>query len=165
MNKLSPDALALRDIHLPDSVAWFPPAIGWWLLLLLVVLVMAYYGYRRWFERYRLEHEVNHILLHIEQKFRHEQDKATLLRELSSLLRRVSITLDPKTASLVGQDWLHHLDQKMNGEPFSTGLGRLLATAPYQPIASLEYSPQDLLNLVKTYLNNQAVLCRQIVKP
>ena len=36
------DPLAqLRDIHLPDGVAWWPPAPGWWLLLLLLAVIGA----------------------------------------------------------------------------------------------------------------------------
>ena len=33
--------LPLRDIHLPGSVGWWPPAIGWWLLAALVLVGVA----------------------------------------------------------------------------------------------------------------------------
>jgi cbb3-type cytochrome oxidase subunit 3 len=39
--------LPLKDIHLPEAISWWPPAIGWWLLLVLIpltvfILVWAY---------------------------------------------------------------------------------------------------------------------------
>ena len=31
--------LELKDIHLPDTSLWWPPAPGWWVLLIFVVLL------------------------------------------------------------------------------------------------------------------------------
>lgn len=31
----------LKDIHLPESISWWPPAVGWWVLLLLVIVIVA----------------------------------------------------------------------------------------------------------------------------
>ncbi|MBV1912177.1 MAG: DUF4381 domain-containing protein, partial [Cycloclasticus sp.] len=36
------EELPLRDIHLPDAITWWPPAIGWWLLL--AVIIVAAFG-------------------------------------------------------------------------------------------------------------------------
>ena len=31
----------LRDIHLPDPLSWWPPAIGWWLLVIGSLALVA----------------------------------------------------------------------------------------------------------------------------
>lgn len=33
------EELPLRDIHLPETIGWFPPAIGWWLLIIFVPII------------------------------------------------------------------------------------------------------------------------------
>ena len=30
------EELPIRDIHLPETIGWFPPAIGWWILAFLI---------------------------------------------------------------------------------------------------------------------------------
>ena len=37
----TPDPLAqLRDIHLPEPVSWWPPALGWWLVAMTVMTLL-----------------------------------------------------------------------------------------------------------------------------
>ena len=38
---MDPKALPLRDIHLPEPIGWWPPALGWWILALLVILTIG----------------------------------------------------------------------------------------------------------------------------
>ena len=28
--------LPIRDIHLPETIGWFPPAMGWWFIAILI---------------------------------------------------------------------------------------------------------------------------------
>jgi len=37
MNVPEQNTDSLRDIHLPDAISWWTPAIGWWILLALVI--------------------------------------------------------------------------------------------------------------------------------
>jgi hypothetical protein len=41
--------LPLKDIHLPDAISWWPPAIGWWLIIILMplLIVFFYWFYKR----------------------------------------------------------------------------------------------------------------------
>ena len=33
----------LRDIHLPATISWWPPAIGWWLLSVIFAAILAFF--------------------------------------------------------------------------------------------------------------------------
>lgn len=42
--KLQNDPLTeLRDIHLPATISWWPPAIGWWLLSVIFAAMLAFF--------------------------------------------------------------------------------------------------------------------------
>ena len=38
----------LRDIVVPPSVPWWPPAPGWWVVFALLTLAIAVFAWRRW---------------------------------------------------------------------------------------------------------------------
>ena len=80
-------------------------------------------------------------------EYEKEPDPVKLLRQVSVLLRRVSISLFPRTevASLIGEEWLKFLDQPLTGQPFSTGKGRILTEAPYRH----ELATDDIETLLK----------------
>lgn len=127
---MKPDLSQLHDIHLPDSILWWPPALGWWLLLSLLLVSMAagYWFYRR-HQRQRWRREALAELQRLQQQ---PLSAKELIIELSMLLRRVAISRFPRdeVASLTGEKWLAFLDRQMKAPGFQQQ-GRLLITAPY----------------------------------
>jgi Domain of unknown function (DUF4381) len=157
MQGTDPSTLELRDIHLPDSVLWWPPAPGWWIVLLLI-LIIAYAVY--FFIRKRQKKRLSAIYLakqelsQIEYEYNKNQDKSFLVKEVSALIRRVSISLFNRneSASLTGREWLVFLD-KLNGDTaFSEGVGKVLVEAPYQP--KPDFDDKKLLSLISTWLDS-----------
>jgi hypothetical protein len=154
---VTPDTakLQLRDIHLPEPISWWPPAPGWWLSAALIILLLAgtvlVLTVRR---RTRLKRTARAELLRISSNYQQHHDDGRTVRELSTLLRRVSISLDRReqAASLTGDAWLQHLDQLSGGEQFSSGAGKMLTDAPYRQRA--EVSAAELLELCQRWLHD-----------
>jgi hypothetical protein len=155
------DSLPLRDIHLPEAVSWWPPAPGWWLLLLLcsvtiaTVVLFKYIRKRRLLKRTAVA-ELNRI----REQYNENHDRVQLLKALSVLMRRASISYYPRvnTASLTGEQWLQHLDKTAQRKQFQHGAGKILASAPYLPAhKQLDVDFNDLFKLCEDWLNNQPV--------
>ena len=148
--------LPLKDIHLPDAIGWWPPAIGWWLLAVLIpaLIVLLYWGYKRLTRKTAISTAKKNL---VAIKLNTELDNAGKLRELSMLLRRVAISVNPRTgvASLTGQSWLAFLDQSLSGAPFTEGCGQLLATAPYRNTAPTESEMIQFIGLCEDWLKAQ----------
>lgn len=154
---IDPAALALRDIHLPNSVLWWPPAPGWWILLFLIIVVVSSVFIlirRRRNLRMSAIYLAKQELSRIENEFKLNHDKSFLVKEISELIRRISISLfnRSKSASLTGEKWLLFLDQLNGDESFSKGIGRILIEAPYQP--KPDYDDKALLNLVSAWIDS-----------
>jgi hypothetical protein len=142
----------LRDIHLPPAPGWWPPAPGWWLLAVLILVVVAIIAFRvlrimrarRW--RWRIRAEVERIAA------RHaaQPDAARLAAELSGVMRRASLLLDPCAAALRGEEWLSFLDARAGGDTFRAGPGRALLDAPYRRVA--EFDTGALVRAVRDWL-------------
>ena len=148
----------LRDIHLPQAVSWWPPAPGWWGLLVVVLLAISmFFLIRAWRKRRRLRNTAILEVQRICDAFEQHHDNLRLIRELSVLLRRISISYFPRAdvASLTGEQWLRFLDSCStitdNEQGFLNGPGRILNDGPYQ--ARLDIDGQALV-----------VLCRRWVK-
>ncbi len=155
MPSVEPNNLPLRDIHLPGSSLWWPPAPGWWLLLLLgiiIVLVCLFLLKKRKANKLSAIFIAEGELQRIQQQFATEQDRILLIRELSELIRRLSISQFARvdTAALTGEAWLQFLDKLMDDMPFSQGVGRALVDAPYQQHP--EFDSQALLKLVEIWI-------------
>lgn len=134
----SPEDLPLRDIHLPAEPSWWPPAPGWWLLLgiLIAVLLLGYYlNKKRSYRRLSAVNLARQSLSSLKNQYAEQQDGKAIVRELSILLRRLSISIFPRadSAGLTGDQWLLFLDQSMSDKIFSQGPGRILIEAPYRP--------------------------------
>lgn len=84
----------LRDIHLPDSVSWWPLAIGWWIVLAIIVAVIVLLiikavmlQRRKRFARYAL----------IELKDVKQSDAKDWLMQTHQIMRRASLCYFPKS--------------------------------------------------------------------
>ncbi|HEY8940132.1 MAG TPA: DUF4381 domain-containing protein [Cellvibrio sp.] len=127
----------LADIHLPDSVSWWPLAPGWWaiLALLAVALIFIFLWRRRLTQNhYRTlaQQELENIYSH----YQHTKNATAFLHEISVLLRRTALTAHPKTfnASIKGKAWLEWLDRVCPNPAmqFNSAVGEQLLTASYQ---------------------------------
>ncbi len=137
---MSNDGPVLRDIHLPADPSWWPPAPGWWVLAVLLVVALAVAARavlrrrreRRWQQRVQAEVE-RMAAAHAAQP-----DHARLAGEVSELLRRASLLLDPQAAALHGEAWLGFLDARGGSDDFTRGVGRVLLDAPWRRSASFD---------------------------
>lgn len=152
---MPPTELPLKNLHLPEAISWFPPAIGWWLVLLLipVFIVLMYWCYKRLTRNTALK-TAKTMLVTIKNS---TMDNTQKIAELSALLRRVAIsaTSRTQTAGLTGQAWLAFLDSSLKDAPFTTGAGRCLADAPYRQSAPSELEISQLISLCENWLNAQ----------
>ncbi len=152
---MQPTQLPLKDLHLPEAIGWFPPAIGWWLVLILIPLIIwfLYWAYKRLTRKSALK-AAKQLLASIKDS---QMDNAQKLAEISALLRRVAISVAPRaeTASLTGAAWLAFLDSTLKDAQFTTGRGRCLADAPYRKYAPSEQEISQLINLCENWLNAQ----------
>ena len=125
--------LALRDIHLPDAVGAWPPAIGWWLLpvLLILAIYLLFVLYRRLTRGTAVKQARRQLL---EMRRHPPQDAMQALQQYSVLMRRLalSVSSDPEVAGLSGAAWLNYLDQSVPGRLFSEGPGRYLGDAHFR---------------------------------
>lgn len=147
--------LPLRDIHLPDSISWWPLAPGWWIVLGMVMLLILLIDIidKKYFKP-NLKRQALKALKNIEESFHVHDDATQCVSELSALLRRVVISqnLPIKMAGLTGQSWLELLDQQLGKSEFSQGVGQLLLTGPYQPQVEKKNVTQ-LIHLCRKWMN------------
>ncbi|MGM0416201.1 MAG: DUF4381 domain-containing protein [Thermodesulfobacteriota bacterium] len=152
------DPLAqLRDIHIPDSVSWWPLAPAWWGLgaVIVMALVLVWLWRRKRRQRYYQRVALRH-LERLEEQY--QSDPETLVRELSVLLRRVANLHYPDSVGLAGREWLEFLDRtlgaKAEAHPFSAGEGQCLADAPYRPVLETEVDSRALVELSRRWIDN-----------
>ena len=150
------EELPLRDIHLPDAITWWPPAIGWWLLLAVIVMALfaCWLLYKKLTRKTAVK-SATALLLSIKQA--ENKDPLETLKQLSACVRRVSISVNPRSevASLTGEEWLKYLDQSVEGAPFSTGVGQYLSDALYRKNAPEELELGALIELCEHWLKGQ----------
>ncbi len=141
--------LPLRDIELPEAVAWWPPAPGWWALavaLIALAVALALVARRRR-RRARVRRAVLAAIDDIRRRVQAEPESGSrVAADVSRLLRRAVISSYPReaVAGLTGDRWLAFLDdvaaRRTPDEPrlFRDGPARALATAPYRQTEDVE---------------------------
>lgn len=153
-------ALPLHDIHLPAAPGWWPPAPGWWLLATIIGVVAGLamrWLWRRW-RLHRWHARVRDALDRIAASHARRPDPVRVAAEVSQLLRRACLSLDPAAAALKGEAWLDFLDARLDPEPvgaapFREGAGRALLELPYRREAIDDCSAQALLALTRQWLD------------
>jgi hypothetical protein len=146
----------LHDLHLPEPVAFWPPAPGWWLLagLLVLLLVVTLWWWRR-YRRRAYRRAALSELRRIHQALQQGGDSTALIAELSILLRRVAISRygREQVAALHGTAWLEFLDRSGRTTAFSKEAHALL-DAPYRRDPATHIEP--LLSLAQRWVQVQS---------
>ena len=134
--------LPLRDIHLPGSIGWWPPALGWWLVAALVLVGIALYAVH--YYRARHKRAALKAMTRVRAALEQGAEPVACLQFLSTILRRFAMTSvaravgEPDVAGLIGERWLRYLDGRWSRTDFSAGLGKGLLVAPYARPNSIE---------------------------
>jgi hypothetical protein len=123
--------------------------------LIIALLLVGFQLYRRLTRRSAVKsaQAILKTLSHTE-----DSDPLATLSALSSLLRRVAISGNPRdeVASLHGEAWLVYLDRSFNDKPFSTGVGRCLADVHYRRTISHEIDLGAVFALCERWLKQQS---------
>ena len=128
--------LELRDIHLPDASLWWPIAPGWWFsLLLIVLLTILLPRLLSWYRHKPLRRLSLEELARIRKAHKQGQSEKAVLNEVTSLLRRVTISYYGRNAAAAatGADWLRQLQRLSPQTGFSEQQLELLVRGRYQP--------------------------------
>lgn len=133
---MNDDALPLKDLHLPETIGWWPLAPGWWILAALVVTGLTYLAWR-WYRAWRFNAPRRFALRELakfEAAYLDHHDPVTLGKQLSELLRRSMLAYAPRghMAGLTGEAWLAWLDRGMPVPYFHTDGGKSLLSLPYR---------------------------------
>ena len=144
------ETLNLRDIHLPDSLVWWPPAIGWWLsALLLIIIVVAVTLMIRRIRMPSLSKSAKAMIEQVLSEYKSHRDQTILIQQLSIALRRIGISYLPRNemAGLSGKEWYQQLNQLGQSESLSEDVIDILTHQPYQKNQQLDEDQIDHLQL------------------
>lgn len=125
----------LRDIHLPDTSLWWPPAPGWWIgALLILTLVFLLPRLRRWWRHQPVKRMALQELERIRLSHKQGQSDKAVLNEIALLLRRITISYYGRStrASTTGAEWQAQLQQLAPDAGFSAEQLELLTSTRYR---------------------------------
>jgi len=113
----------LADIHLPEPIGFWPPALGWWLLLIIICAATYFVG-KRLFAAWRQRRICSFAIRELDKCLANYNElvktspgeqvdavKLNFVNELNAVLRRVALKhfpLEP-LASLSGPAWIAFL--------------------------------------------------------
>lgn len=119
---------ALRPLHEPAPVPWWPPAPGWWLVVVLMLVAAAVLF--AWWRRSAVRRAALRELRDLKRK---TGGPTALAAAINRLLKRYALICYPKAqvADLTGRRWLDFLAAHGGGRGFSEGAGQALLTLPY----------------------------------
>lgn len=126
--------LDLRDIHLPESVPWWPPAPGWWLLVLLAILSAVLVWWLRRPRRHLIRRVSLQELARIRRDYSAGMADRQVIGEVCRLLRRILISYQGRatTAGVTGDAWRMRLAELVPQSGFTDTQIELLTRARYR---------------------------------
>lgn len=112
----------LADIHLPQPVSYWPPAIGWWILA-AIALVLLVILFRKLANSRRQQKICQYALAELQRcydNYSHadsaaaDQSKLDYVNQFNTVVRRVALVHYPQAnaASLDGASWVDFIRQK-----------------------------------------------------
>ena len=133
---MDPSQLPIRDLHLPNSIGWWPLAPGWWIVIGLVA-IGALFLLRRAVLAHRRNSARRYALRMLKQHcdaYARHGSAVELGTQLSALVRRTMLAYAPRAevAGLTGEAWLAWLDADLDRSHFVAGDGRPLIDWPYR---------------------------------
>ena len=144
---------SLRDIHLPDAISWWPPAIGWWILLALIIAAFVFVPklYRR-MTYTPLNKVANITFQNIVTEYKKNNNESIFVIETSQFLRQTAMSYcgRDKVAQLTGDKWVQALNGITEQDYFSDKIKQTLVNAPYQKTISID--AEQLINTVQNWL-------------
>ena len=155
MNLAEQQIDGLRDIHLPDAISWWPPAIGWWILLALVIAAIIFIPkiYRR-MTFTPLKKVASLTFNNIIERHKKNNDDMRFIIETSQFLRQTAMSYYGRedVAQLTGEKWVQVLNDLTEQTHFNDELKQTLINAPYQKNSPIDV--QHLIEVVKNWLKN-----------
>lgn len=145
----------LRDVHLPDTVSWWPLAIGWWVVFAIVVLatvLLAIFIIRKW-QANRYRKTALSELADAHTLWRTHNDTGLYLSSVNDILKKVMLSLGQSSdISKSGSSWIEILN-KFAKRPLSDASQQALAFECYaaEPEVDADAVNADVVNWVKTH--------------
>ena len=139
------DALAqLKDIHLPESIGWWPLAPGWYgvmVLILFLIMALAYIAYKR-HANALAKNQALELLNRYKEQYEKDHNAQLASARVSELLRRVALVYYPRAevASLHGDAWVAFLNQTSKGIDFKP-VKSMLLDSPFKTSETVNLKP------------------------
>jgi hypothetical protein len=169
MNTANPNhatELPLADIHLPNMVSAWPPAIGWWLLTALVItlLITAVFLIKRYRKKWGYRKTALRLLDQQYNDYALESNADTManIQSMLALLKRTAISAYPQQniRSLFGEQWINFLNRQTHKHVFNTELADILVAQQYQGTVNSTTTEAEL-NTLRTSIYKA---CRTWIK-
>jgi hypothetical protein len=131
----------LADIHLPEPVGFWPPALGWWILFFLLCAAAVWFA-RRYYAGWKQTRARQFAIAELDKQLatlrqqsegRSPEDIAALnlvfVSDVNAVLRRVAMKNFPHEnfASLGGAAWISFLRNHGDASLLDDGLARTLS--------------------------------------
>jgi hypothetical protein len=122
----------LRDLALPQPVAWWPVQPGWWIIF-AGLLALGVLGGFRGVQAYRADAYRRAALAELSEMRR--RSPAGLAPVLAALIKRTALAAFPRdqVAALTGDEWFKFLDRTGHRSAFCGGIGAALLRASVDP--------------------------------